>query len=258
RWFPEERDWLEFKSVDTGIGGGCKQVIKKVDDFRAKKLNAFGIVDRDALLQCNLLSLLWETDDEKYKSARPFGDYIYPLRRWELENYLLDPDELEHFLADSSEMTPWEARPRLTMITELIAHCEILIPIMAANVLLHENKIGALDFGFSLQSTTRDKTEMDVREQLLKKINPNSSWLMLYNQNKIKIESFAEDHSSESEEYWDSINRIIDGKRILKRIKHHYKIKEKMIYRLARGIKREGRIDPEIQSFIEELREYTL
>lgn len=52
RWFFDEGRYVEFKSADAGSGGGCTQVIQKVASDRGKGIVAFGIVDRDALLQC--------------------------------------------------------------------------------------------------------------------------------------------------------------------------------------------------------------
>ena len=51
RWFYDEGEYLEFKSSDTGFGGGCSKVIKDVESDRENDIPAFGIVDRDSLLQ---------------------------------------------------------------------------------------------------------------------------------------------------------------------------------------------------------------
>ena len=214
------------------------------------------MVDRDALLQCNNLELLWETDDEIYDDAKPFGKNIRPLQRWELENYLLDPQELENTLADSSKETSWKARDKQIITDELLKHCDVLVPVMAANVLLHGTQNRSLDFGFSLNLKNRDETETVVQEQLSKKLGPNSSWSGTYYQCINKIEAFGEKYSTVSDERWDRLNRIIDGKRILKRIQHQYCLNEKMIYRLARGIKRENRIDPELIKMIQKLKAF--
>lgn len=89
RWFFDEGKKIEFKSVDTGQGGGCLQVINQVDKDRKRGITAFGIVDRDILMKQGMWDLWWEIDDQQFEQAKPFGDYILVLRRWELENYLL-------------------------------------------------------------------------------------------------------------------------------------------------------------------------
>jgi len=54
RWFFREGEDIRFKPADvhepeTG-GGGCKAVINLVEGCRSDGIKAFGIVDRDALL----------------------------------------------------------------------------------------------------------------------------------------------------------------------------------------------------------------
>ena len=105
RWFFDRGESLEFRpSNDTG-GGGCNDVIQRVEADRDKNITAFGLVDRDTLLNRKNWTLWWETDDSCLAEARPFGDYIRILCRWELENYLLSPKELETLLADAPPMS---------------------------------------------------------------------------------------------------------------------------------------------------------
>jgi hypothetical protein len=252
RWFSQERNWLEFRSADQGLGGGCKQVIRNTQAFRLKKVKAFGIVDRDALLQCDQFDLLFETDNKKHITAKPFGEYIHVLCRWELENYLLEPEELENILADSSKEAPRDTRSKQETVKELLAHCEVLIPVMSASILLHRNKCEALSEAFNVQITHRSDMDSQVRHQLSKHLG--SDFLNLYNEYLSKIEAFSENHPENSEARWGSLNRIIDGKRILKRITHRYRLEEKIIYRLARAIKQRNQIDSEIRELVEYLK----
>jgi hypothetical protein len=61
--------------------------LNRVNTERNKGITAFGIVDRDALMKEEKWELWWETDEQQFKQAKPFGDYILVLRRWEIENF---------------------------------------------------------------------------------------------------------------------------------------------------------------------------
>ena len=98
RWFFNEGQDIWFQPADgyelgTG-GGGCKAVIVLVTEAKAYGINAFGLVDRDVLLSDQNWPLWWQEHDQIFLSARPYGDHIRVLLRWELENYLLEPDAM--------------------------------------------------------------------------------------------------------------------------------------------------------------------
>lgn len=247
RWFSDEMEWLEFKSVDEGAGGGCNEVIGKVAKHRANQLLAFGIVDRDALLSRNIYDLFWETDDGAYNSAQPFGERISILCRWEMENYLLDADELEYILADKSNPHR-PIREKLQMIQELLSYCDTLIPVVAANVLFHENQCGALDLCFRNEIESRPEMEIAVRQAIEQKLG--SPILERFMENIERVIAFAENHPEGCEERWERLIRIIDGKRILNRIQLKNRLKDDIKRDLARRIKRAGSINPEFMKLI--------
>ena len=53
KWFFTRKDILSFESVADagGANGGCRRVIERVRAFESEGRPAFGIVDRDVLLQ---------------------------------------------------------------------------------------------------------------------------------------------------------------------------------------------------------------
>jgi|GEM_PF-717889 len=253
RWFFEEKEWLEFRSSDEGHGGGCTQVMAKVTRYREKNVTVFGIVDRDSLMKCNEWSSFWETDDQVFKNARPFGPFVRVLCRWELENYLLDPEGLEYILADCSKEAPRERRKKIQVIRELLEVCHILMPVMAANVLFHENSTEALTMGFGLSFRNRGELESEIEQQIMRNFQNQGQYqssLEQYKNHLARVVAFAGSHPEGSEEKWLSLNRIIDGKRILKRLQHQYNLTEKLKYDLASRIKLGGRIDPEIKALV--------
>lgn len=253
RWFFEEMEWLEFKSCDEGYGGGCTQVIARTAKFRDKNVTAFGIVDRDALLRCNEWNHFWETDDHVITNARPFGAYVNVLCRWELENYVLDPEELEYILADCSNEAPRERRKKLQVVSDLLELCYLLVPMMAANILFHENSTEAFPMGFGLDFRDSGELQSEIEQQIERKFESsgsNQDYTEQYRKHRARVAAFAGSHPEGSEEKWRSLNRIIDGKRILNRLQHRYGLTDKLKFDLASRIKRGGRIDSEIDALV--------
>ena len=210
RWFFEEKEWLEFKSCDEGHGGGCTHVIAKTSKFRDKNVIAFGIVDRDALLRCNQWTHFWEVDDQVVTDARPFGPFVNVLCRWELENYLLDPEELEYILADCSSEAPRERRKRNQVVSDLLGLCYLLTPMMAANILFHENSAEALPIGFGLDFRDSTKLQSEIEEQIMRRLEsraPGQDFLEQYRKHLARVLAFAGSHPEGSEEKWLSLNQ---------------------------------------------------
>jgi hypothetical protein len=257
RWFPEHGEWLEFRSADgCECSGGCTQVVNLVERDRTKEIVAFGLLDRDALLRELKWEAFWERDDVKFGSMRPCGEHIRFLCRWEMENYLLDPEELEKIITDcpKSMKEPRKLRDISETLKELLSHCEVLIPFTAANILLHEHGEKALDHGFQLNASDRRYMTREVKEAVSRRNLPADieSKLDQYIQ---KVEAFAEEHPNGSLARWKSLNRMIDGKRFLKQFLNSYKLKDEYRYILARNIKEKDRIPDEIKQLIDWLKQ---
>ncbi len=249
RWFYDEGEFIEFRSSDSGSGGGCTNVLKNVEDDRRKDISSFGIVDRDALMQQQKWPEFWETDDYHYKLSQPFGKYIYPLCKWEIENYLFDIDEIEILLADIGVDSPRKIRETSKVAEELLDHCDALIPIMAYNVLLHKKGRKAEPIGFCVQDTNRTRIE----QRLLKKIDDDEK--EEYKNVILKIENFRQNIDDTPENSFIKINRILDGKRLFKRLENHNKLGADYRFLLARKIKEKGKIDSELFEVINGVKE---
>jgi len=246
RWFYDEGEYLEFKSSDTGFGGGCSKVIKDVESDRENDIPAFGIVDRDSLLQQLKWDDLWETDDLKFRKSRPFGNYIRPLCRWEIENYLFDIDEITDMLSDFGQEG---LKDKSSVIRELSGHCDALIPIMAYNIFLHSIGKEARPLCYCIQHKNRILCEQDVEQ----KLNPVEK--EKYDGIRSKIEAFRHHEDHMTEESFYKLNRIVDGKRLFERlIKHSDLKKTDFRFFLARKIKEKGKINGEIVSLINEFK----
>lgn len=140
KWFYDKTDKIVFQNPSNKSDlGGCSLVIKRVKEYREKGTIAYGIVDRDALHRENKNDELWEIDDKKFLKYRPFGEWVYVLLRWEIENYLLDPTILENYIADSKKDPPRQPRHIDDALKDFFSHCEALIPM--ATIIKYKNQV---------------------------------------------------------------------------------------------------------------------
>ncbi|MBF0564956.1 MAG: hypothetical protein HQK89_06920 [Nitrospirae bacterium] len=252
RFFFDEEEFVEFKApgIVEGDTGGCRKVIKKVKTNQSHSYKVFGIVERDSLLGACKWDIFWERNDEVFLQSRPFGDKVRVLTRWEIENYLIEPEELERFLFDYVTKLP-------NVLSELLSHCDVLVPVMAANILLHIRKKGALDDDYCNDTNKRTEAEQKVRESLRKKLNDDD--INDFEDYIKKFDSFFnvgtdDDNSNESIRKWRNYSKLIDGKRILGRIKHSIKLRDDHRLALATRIKSNNKVESELVNYIKEFK----
>lgn len=245
RWFHNEGELLEFKSADEGAGGGANQVIDKVTNERSEGVVAFGLVDRDALLAKHNWDSWWQRDDDQFAETRPFGEHVRVLKRWEIENYLLEPSVIEEEQANLAGRAVNHESPATQLIQEALGPAKLL---SAASITLHARgqKLG--------DDLNRVDTMKQLQEKIAEKINSQGTELQA---NLDRIEQFGEGHPVDSRIYWERISRMLDGKRILKRLGWaHGELNNPRDYRLslATKIRLAGKIDPEFTLHIEEFK----
>jgi hypothetical protein len=75
RWFNDRGAKVEFVPVgDDDQGGGCNEVLRKVEEDHANGVESHGIVDRDILASRSDWEAFFETDDDVFWARRPFGE----------------------------------------------------------------------------------------------------------------------------------------------------------------------------------------
>jgi hypothetical protein len=121
-WFMEKRSEVEFYAA-----GGWKAVEDKIQEYLAHNIpNVFGIIDRD----------FRSTDEVESTSQNPEAR-LFILRRYTIENYLLEPAALHEELRlyyDPDDPVPSIAELEAAML----ALCQKLLVLMAANWVLSE------------------------------------------------------------------------------------------------------------------------
>lgn len=245
RWFYDEGEFLDFRSSDEGEGGGAKKVVANVNKSREQGFVTFGLVDRDALLAECRWNDWWEIDDERFRSRRPLGEHIRVLTRWEIENYLLAPEIVEEERANIEGRAVNRTDPTGKLAGDVLEPATLLA---SAAILLHEKgtKLGA-DF---------DCVEpVEILSQKLEQ-KAGEDAVRLTEKRRL-VENFGENRQSGSTQHWDRISRLLDGKRILKRLKlAQRELSNPKDFRLslASKIRQAGKIDPELAGYIEEFK----
>ncbi len=255
KWFSHLRDRIEFIAVSrsgTRDAGGGKTVISKVNDELGQGKTAYGVVDRDVLLADPTFrdNLWWNHDDENFKEQFPYGDTIFVLHRWEIENYLLHPEALENLHRDKFRTIP-PTPSSIEIANKLIEHENNFIASTLFSTLHHSQFI-------------KDKTQaclrhsVDVKGDVLVSNVKKSTQCTdkLYNEHKERILAFAESET-DAKTRWDRISRLLDGKRTCYRIeKLLFSTKSKKVSiedemgALANYIANCGLIDPHLSEWL--------
>lgn len=254
KWFSDDLGEIDFISVDhggRGGGGGCTAVCNQVQASQAAAIPAAGIVDRDKLFNDKSWDLLWQTDDEAFRDAQPYGPDIHVLLRWELENYLLEPVALARVIADAKHGR--QAPNQADISKELLGHWECLIPVMAASALLHEHGMDSPGDGYGAAQSTCKQISIDLEQTLLpSKFANQFDWQDAFYANKKKLIAF-ESHGATDPERLESVLRIADGKRLIERIKAKHGLQHELRGYLSRAIKELGLVPSELDDFLSAL-----
>jgi hypothetical protein len=237
RWFIDSGERVEFLAAGDDSGGGCNQVLSKVREDRENEIMAFGIVDRDALASNKLWDSFFESDDDRFRQLNPFGDHVFVLRCWEVENYLLHPEVIEEFVADDQGRKP---RPPQEVLEDLFNLICPLIVIVATDLLLNSYGQKCLSNQFGCNQSINsilDSTE----KKLCHEVSPEVAELLEECVGKIlKFLGVAEGRSLDN---WLNLLRILDGKKVIHWLENHYQLGHRDIrWHLARKTKDRGKV----------------
>ncbi|MDG4555366.1 MAG: DUF4435 domain-containing protein [Candidatus Competibacter sp.] len=243
-WFGDRLMEFLFKPANKGAAtyGGCQAVRESVNHDRTNGIKSFGIVDRDIVMADDHWYLVWETDNSRFAQAMPFGPYIKVLNRWELENYLVDSQAIEEYLANHIGRKP---RSTQDVVKELLEHCDVLTLHAAGNAACHNERIKGFTDGFT-NSNDKNWVDKDIQQRFQKYINCQQDYLI----NIAKVQAFDTPGTS-NEERLDKLLRIICGKALLSRIKRQHNISHEIRFHLAAAIKRNKRVPLEISNHLD-------
>lgn len=253
RWFNDRMAKVEFIAAgdgaddDEGLGGGCHEVIRKVQEDRDNAVDSYGIVDRDFFLSQSKWNVFLETDDDVYETHKLLDGYVHVWRCWEIENYLLHPLAVEHLLADEQGRAP---RSIETVVHELHELADRMVVVLAGSLVLSFHGCKQLQQGFGLGEPA-DTLRGKVEDQIASHISSEAAE---------KIEHYAENilafsggESAPSLWGWLRLLRILEGKRFIFWLKHHYNLKRKIRWQLATLMRDKGQVQEVLDPFVLEL-----
>lgn len=256
-WFSHKQDKLRFVSAEgeQSGGGGCAAVITKVSEANSQKIEAYGIVDRDVLLSDAKLDLFWETDDTRFHAAHPYGEKIHVLRRWELENYLLQPEAFAYEVSRRISRSP---APEISAETFLEQANDIVqVTALTTYLVAHCQTSPKTAFGTDTNSSADLAIKINAH---LKKKFPAPACPDI-SEDAEKIRSFDQSNANPAER-WERLSRILDGKKSLMRLCRYISTRlnlssvdhwEEMRGCLANIIASKGQIDAELLSLVENI-----
>ncbi|MBK1716522.1 hypothetical protein CKO27_02450 [Thiocystis violacea] len=218
RWFNDRGAKVEFQAAGDDLGGGCNRVIAQVDKDVENGIDAVGILDRDSLAARSHWDAFFDAADASCSNRSPFGERIYVLRCWEIENYLLHPVVIESFLADEKGRSE---RPEADVNRELFDILCDLVPVVAGSLVLTSYGQRTLEKGFGLNQTFLGNYAQ-VAQQIESRLSPEAAESL---DTCIEhIVGFGDAHHDRSTAHWLELIRGIDGKRFVVWLIHHYQL----------------------------------
>lgn len=247
RWFNDHGAKVEFQAAGDASGGGCNLVIAQVEKDRLNGIDAVGILDRDSLAARSEWDAFFDTDDESFSKRFPFGEWIFVLRCWEIENYLLHPMVIEAFLADEQGRG---VRDEAQVTEELFGILCDLIPVIAGSLVLTSYGMRGLDVGFGVGRPSLE-IYSPIEKKLKDNVSPDAGELL--DTCIERIANFGAAHDDRSTEHWLDLIRGIDGKRLLYWLSHRYHIGRDVRFHLASRTRDSGLVDVMLDDFFSEL-----
>ena len=249
RWFNDRGAKVEFQAAGDDLGGGCNRVIAQVKKDVENGIDAVGVLDRDSLAARSHWDEFFDANDASCSNRSPFGERIYVLRCWEIENYLLHPLIIESFLADEQGRSE---RPEADVSDELFNLLCDLIPVVAGSLVLTSYGLRKLDMGHGLNQTLLNN-HAQIAQHIENRLSPEAAESL--DACIERIVGFGSAHHDRSTAHWLDLIRGIDGKRLLVWLLHHYQIgnKREVRFHLARLTRDRGVLDLVLDDFFSEL-----
>lgn len=241
-WFFNSKDKVDFRVPERGIGSDG--VVRSVQDYRKEGIPAFGLVERDKLQADGKWNLVWETNDDIFRQACPYGEHVRVTRYWELESYLINPSILEayvcHFERGRSPKSDEDAE------IECLQHAEALIPHAAMNEAKRKQTPAENEFpdGQTSRFSTRNEVEEEYR-RLQKNGELTESVWKEYQEALPRVEKFSVGTTPLA-----GLLRRINGKAILHRITTRHRLQNDHTFALADNIRVKNAIPQELVEFV--------
>lgn len=231
--FPEvlavAKDQSNTARLHGAEGGGCKQVLKRVEeDLEDRAVLAMGLLDRDVLLSQDHIEFFLEADDQAFAERvvevfdTRLRERIWVLPRWELENYLLlDLDKMWEVYRDNMRKGDAHGAPtgRGEVAEAFLSLAAESLPLVARSLLLTKRGRGIRSTpalgGASGRDEMRERVVADLVQSLGEKAEVVGTELDRW---ESRLQAFATSDVDRAEHRWERLSRVVDGKWMLHRI----------------------------------------
>ncbi len=142
-------------------------------------------------------------------------------------------------------------RDNSIVLDELNQECRNLILVMAACILMREHGMTIPGHGYC-GNLDREGIKKEIENFIQERMKSLSGWEFFFNIIREELNKF-DNKSKNKNSRFKSLLRIIDGKRLLERLKSKYKIEDDPRFHFARKIREANRVPSEIKNFLSSL-----
>jgi hypothetical protein len=205
RMFPGMDGDIRFEDA-----GGCTGVKRRLEVERTGNPKVYGLLDRDTLKREMRWDELFDVDNDNFRKTT-WSEGLYVLTRWEIENYLFDISALYRLFRNwrSNEFTDEEA-----LLDRMIESALEELHITAGWCTAHKN-------GFRQENAPSPWVDAGTMEDQVRKwiARHAPTALTEYDGHLARVKLFDAGSGVGKRERLAALLRMVDGKRLLDRIK---------------------------------------
>lgn len=192
---------------------GSEAVRSRVLAERPKNDRVFGLLDRDTVMHRKDWDTFLEPDDERFRAAVTSEDGIHVLIRWEIENYLFDPEPVLQLLRHLGHLSGPRYPGDIAVLDQVISLCERLLPVSAATCICHDGGETRPANGICSDARDAAQSEEMIRQHLRLSADPDKKHR--FDEMLIRIKAFDSPTARDQTERISALLRIVDGKRLV-------------------------------------------
>lgn len=253
RLFPNLEGKLYFRLPIEGlVTGGCESVRKRVKNERSSNKKIYGILDRDFFFRYKKWEIFFEVNDVKYRLASKQDDGVWILSRWEIENYVLEYDALRALAKNWGRLKNEEEG---VIASELLSICHKIMPLSAASALFHEYKTSLENGQYLCNERDAEGVVHKILERANKTLGSEVGIDSEFDNHYSCVRAFSLGNEADPQTEFESVIRIVDGKRFIGWLRHRFGIADDPTWQLAVNSSSRGPDSTDLHSFISEVLE---
>lgn len=246
--FPDLEGKIDFRlPIEGSVTGGCESVRNRVKAERENNTNIYGVLDRDFFFRHKEWGIFFEADDEKYLAASQQDDGVWVLCRWEIENYVLEFDALRLLVRNWGKL---QSAGERAINSELLDICYRIMPLSAASALFHEYKTSLENGKYLCNEENIETIIKKIKKKANKSLGAGIEINNEFDNHYSCVRAFSLGTEADPQVEFESVIRIVDGKRFIGWLRHHFGITDDPTPQLADNSSLKGSNSTDLHSFI--------